>query len=289
MISIGLPFYNSEKYLSYAILSVINQSYDDWELILVNDGSTDHSLKIATKYSELDNRIRILDDGDNMKLPYRLNQIISESKGKYIARMDADDIMHPERLQKQFNFLNENSNYDLVSTGVISIDDNNTVCGYRHVDKLYTDFNKIERAYPIVHPSILAKKSWYLRNKYNTSYPRCEDFELWCRAISNHDLKLAVLPDLLYYYREEGNLFADKLIKSYADGFKVYSEYKGSFDLQQYIKMKSKCLVVLTMDNLGILQKLASRRNKKNLSLSVKKHHQNIINKIGCMNIVITK
>ena len=105
LISIGIPFYNAEKYLKFAIQSVIAQSYQNWELILVDDGSSDNSLEIAQDFALKDARIRVICDGKNRKLPYRLNQLILESKGDFIARMDADDIMHPDRLLIQLTYL----------------------------------------------------------------------------------------------------------------------------------------------------------------------------------------
>ena len=167
LISIGIPFYNAEKYLKFAIQSVITQSYQNWELILVDDGSSDNSLEVAQEFALKDARIRVICDGRNKKLPYRLNQLVVESKGEFIARMDADDVMHPERLEKQLAFLENNKNFDLVSSGLISINNFNQVKGYRCVSELYSDFNVPKLSYPIVHPSVMARKSWYLRNQYS--------------------------------------------------------------------------------------------------------------------------
>lgn len=283
-VTIGIPFYNAEGYLSLAIESVINQSFVDWELILINDGSTDKSLDIARDFEKLDTRIRVISDGMNKKLPHRLNQIIDESNYDYIARMDADDVIHPDRLKIQLNFLDENSKYDLVSTGVVSIDNSNNVYGYRGVKEIYTDFDGVKKSYPIVHASVLSRKSWNNRNRYNTNYPRSQDFELWSRSSSKDDLKLAVLPDLLYYYREEGNLFSDKLVKSYRVGFEIHSKYKEGFSVYQFFKFKTKSMIVITMDKLGILQKLARRRNNKDVSVDVISYHQSIVNKIVTIN-----
>ena len=99
LVTIGIPFYNASQFLEYAIKSVINQTYTNWELILVDDGSTDDSLSIARSFN--DQRIKILSDGVNKGLVSRLNEIILNSRGSYIARMDADDIMHFERIEKQ--------------------------------------------------------------------------------------------------------------------------------------------------------------------------------------------
>jgi len=279
-ISVGIPIYNAENYLEEAIKSVLAQTYKYWELILIDDGSNDKSLEIAKKFERIDNRIRVISDGFNKKLPSRLNQIIDESKYQYIARMDADDIIHPERLEIQIKFLENNPDYDLVSTGMVSIDNDSQVYGYRNVNQVYTDFKKLEKTYPIVHASVLAKKNWYIRNNYNTNYPRSEDYELWCRAIAKKDLKIAVLPDLLYYYREEGSLSSSKIIKSYNDSFTTYCEYKKNFDFIYFSKVRLKVLIVKVMDNLGLLQNIASRRNKKEISENIKKEHQSIIDSL---------
>lgn len=266
-ISIGIPFYNAEIYLADAIKSVLKQSYENWELILVNDGSKDNSLDIANKYAELDSRIRVINDGKNKKLPARLNQLVLESSGYYIARMDADDIMHHERLERQFKFLEENQNYDLVSTGLLSIDNNNKVKGFRGVDCLYDDFSHINLSYPITHPSVMARKSWYERNHYSEEFPRAEDFELWTRAIANNDFKMAVLPDLLLFYREEGNLNIGKIVNSYKDILKIYEKYNldANFNFNK-IKTNLKLLIVKGLYYSGNLQKLASRRNSSFVS-----------------------
>lgn len=279
-VTIGIPFHNAQEYFALAIESVINQSFEDWELILVNDGSSDNSLEIAKGFERKDSRIRVISDGENKKLPYRLNQIIDESRGDYIARMDADDLIHPDRLKIQIEFLKNNPPYDLVSTGVVSINNHNKVYGYRSVESVYSDFSEVKNSYPIIHASVLARKTWYQRNKYNTDHPRSQDYELWCRATSNNDLKLAVLPDLLYYYREEGILDSKKLINSYNNGFKIYTKYHGSFDFKRFIKISLKKIVVRGLDYSGLLQRIASRRNKQTVSLEVINKHQEIVNNI---------
>lgn len=279
-ISIGIPFYNAENYFSYAIESVIKQSFKDWELILVNDGSTDGSLKIAEDFALRDNRIRVISDGLNRKLPYRLNQIIDESKYEYIARMDADDLIHPDRLKIQLDFLEKNKKFDLVSTGVISINDKNQVKGIRRVNEIYTDFSEVKRHYPIVHASILARKEWYLRNKYNQDLPRTEDFELWCRCISNKDLNLAVLPKALYYYREEGLVTAEKLKRSYIDGLNVYKKYCMKPKIKVILFSKLRIFIVDLFNNFGLLQYLITIRNRKSVDSNLIAYHQNIVSKI---------
>lgn len=279
-VSIGIPFFNAELYFADAIKSVIQQSFKDWELILVDDGSTDRSLEIAQAFAKKDCRIRVISDGKNKKLPARLNQIIQESQYEYIARMDADDLMHPDRLKIQVEFLQKNPNFDLVSTGVVSINDKNEVRGVRVVDHLYTNFKEVKRHYPIVHASILAKRNWYLRNKYDQSLPRTEDFELWCRTISNNDLKLAVLPEALYYYREEGLVTAEKMKRSYRDGIKVYKQYAVKPNLKILFSSRVKILTIDFLNCFGLLQNIIKIRNRKSVDKSLIAYHQDIIYKI---------
>ena len=190
-ISIGIPFYNAEKYLEDAICSVLAQTYKFWELILVDDGSTDKSLSIANKYAENDDRIRVLSDGENRKLPFRLNQIIRESKYDFIARMDADDLMSSTRLEKQINYLHENLSIDLVSAGIFSLKNDLALVGYRTTssEKVINKVDAVMGSTGIIHASILARKSWFERNKYNKYNLLAEDYELCLNAFLNNDLK----------------------------------------------------------------------------------------------------
>jgi len=280
-ISIGMPIYNAQKYLADTIKSVIAQSHPYWELILIDDGSTDNSFSVAQLFAEQDSRIRIISDGQNRKLPFRLNQIIQDAKYEYIARMDADDIMHPQRLEKQLKFLEKNKKYDLVSSGLISIDNHNKVKGFRCVSQLYDDFSRPSLSYPIVHPSVMARKSWYERNQYSLAYPRAEDFELWTRAIKSKDFKMAVLPDLLLYYREEGNLSIDKIINSYKDTLKIYSKYHSVSNIDiEVLKLNFKIIISKLFYYTGNLQKLAMRRNTSFNSREELESFQKLLNQV---------
>lgn len=279
-ISIGIPFYNTEEYLEHAIASVINQTHQNWELILIDDGSTDGSLDIANRYEALDSRIRVISDGKNMKLPYRLNQIIDESNYDLIARMDADDAIHPNRLSIQLKFLENHPDIDIVSTGLISIDNDNIVYGYRYPETIFHNITKVQHRYPITHATILARKSWYIRNRYDTNYPRSEDYALWCKAATKKDLHVATLPDLLYYYREAGNIDATKMINSYIDHYNVFSKYTTEYRLPSYLKMLIKKQIIKILDKTGSLQRLALKRNQQKIDKDVINQHQQVIDKL---------
>ncbi len=233
-ILIGIPFYNSEKTLHLAIKSVINQTYTNWQLILLNDGSTDSSVEIAKFYSKLDKRITLVDDGYNKGLVFRLNQIIEMSKFDLIARMDADDIMLPQRLEKQIKIFTNNSTVDIVATAIYTIDHNNKPIGKRDNFPInQTNINDIFSKPFIVHPTLLVKNSWYQNNKYNDQYLRAEDYELWCRSF-NHTNFFRIEEPLLIY--REGNVNIDNYRLSMISVRKVLLKYFNQLSFYDFTK-----------------------------------------------------
>lgn len=230
-ITIGIPIYNAENYLADAIKSILAQSYPYWELILIDDGSTDRSLSIAMSFAQKDSRIRVISDGQNKRLPARLNQIIQEARYEYIARMDADDLISPLRLEKQLEFLEKNQEYCLVSTGILSLKNDLSLMGYRATSK-----NKnidlqdaILGTTGIIHASILARKSWYIRNLYNESNKLAEDYELWLKAFLKNDLKVGFIEEPLYYYREDQNIKLEKILNAYSTQMEIINNLDESF------------------------------------------------------------
>lgn len=222
-ITIGIPFYNNEKTLELAIKSVLSQTYNDWELILIDDGSTDKSLEIAKKLSNSDERISLLCDGTNRGLVFRLNQIIDIANADYIARMDADDIMLPERLEKQLSVFYNNPELDVVATAVYTINEDDKPIGIRDTENIdFKNKKDILKKSLLVHPSILVKKEWYKSNKYDKNYIRAEDFELWCRTFTYTNFYRITEPLLLY---REGNTNIKNYVLSMKTLRKIYKNY----------------------------------------------------------------
>ncbi|WP_446893261.1 glycosyltransferase family 2 protein [Acinetobacter sp. NS4_7] len=265
MITIGIPFYNAEDYLSFAIKSVLAQTFKDWELILVDDGSTDNSLKIAQDFSARDNRIRVISDGLNKKLPARLNQIIKEAKYDYIARMDADDLMDPMRLELQLEVLKSND-IDLVTTGLYSIGENNEIQGKRILKNYQMQPEQILNGLTnLLHASLLAKKEWCLRNLYKEDNVLAEDYELWLTASIKNDLKYIVIEKPLYFYREVENVKKVKMIKGYNTQISVINRYfKGIISESEknkiIFKFNLKKIVVTFLDFLNLMPILEKKR-----------------------------
>lgn len=205
IVTIGIPFYNSQNFLGLAVKSVLEQSYTNFELILLDDGSTDNSLKIAKSFN--DNRVKVISDGINKGLIYRLNQLINISQGKYFVRMDSDDIMFPYRIEKQVKLIETYPNLDLVYTDAISINNSNAILGYRQSKQIYKRKGVLKGQTPI-HPSVCAKLSFYKENKYDEKYAQMEDFELWYRTIENHNY--FHLNEPCIFYREESTSISQK-------------------------------------------------------------------------------
>lgn len=201
-ITIGIPFYNAENFLADAIRSIFAQTYEDWELILVNDGSTDASLEIA--YAVADSRVRVISDGQNRKLSFRLNQIVDEARYDLIGRMDADDLISPEKFEKQLPILS-NDEIQIVTTGICTLSNNDEPLGYRIGVKPEIKMVNLLRGHGIAHAPILGRKSWFQQNRYNNAIARSQDAALWCSAARAGQLEtknVHVIEEPLYFFRE---------------------------------------------------------------------------------------
>lgn len=197
-VTVGIPFLNASRTLGEAIRSVFAQTLDDWELILVDDGSTDESLDIAMAVD--DPRVRVLSDGENRGLQMRLNEIARLARGDLLSRMDADDIMHPERLARQADYLASNPSCDIVGTATYVIDGDGRPIGIRHVEPLDASAGNVLRSGFICHPTSTARSDWSRRNLYDETFVTAEDHELYCRIAPTSGLARLSTP--LFYYRE---------------------------------------------------------------------------------------
>jgi glycosyltransferase involved in cell wall biosynthesis len=218
-VTIGLPFYNNESTIELAIRSVLMQTHAEFEFILINDGSTDNSLKIAKKFT--DSRIKLISD-ENRGLIYRLNQITSIARGEYLARMDGDDIMLPQRIEKQLAFLTKNKDIDVIDTGTYLIDQEGKPVGKRGLTNLNCDAKNILKHALLLHPSVMGKTKWFLDNPYDSEYPRAEDYELWCRTFRH--TKFGRVKEPLHLYRE-GKINVKNYLKSSATIRKIIKRY----------------------------------------------------------------
>lgn len=283
LISIGIPFFNAEKYLALAIQSVLYQTYTHWELFLLDDGSSDHSLNIAKAYEAKDARIKVISDGKNLGLPQRLNELSDLATGKYYARMDADDMMHPKRLDKQVSYLLEHPKIDLVGSGLISIDNENRILGIRKgITKESYNLKDIIAGVWCAHPTIMGKTSWFKENKYDISLKRAQDYDLWIRTIETS--RFSKLPEAYLYYREASTSTIKKYINASIHTRQIFWKNIKTLGLYNSCKMTLvsylKLLVYIFFWMLGQTNSLIKRRYsilKKNDILEHKKNINRIV------------
>jgi GT2 family glycosyltransferase len=194
-----MSVYNGMPYLEEAVKSIINQTYKDFEFIIVNDASTDGTLKYLKSLK--DKRIKIINNPKNLGLAASLNKVLLVTNGKYIARMDADDISLPNRLVIQLKYLEEHPPIALCGCWVDLINKEGKVIGEK---KYPTSDSQIKNALkwyqPIVHPTFLARSKFYRQlGGYNENFDYAEDYELLVRAIKKY--KLANIPQKLLLWR----------------------------------------------------------------------------------------
>ncbi|RNC68868.1 MAG: glycosyltransferase family 2 protein [Desulfuromonadales bacterium] len=212
LVTIALPLYNAETTLSVAVQSILGQTWQNWELLVMDDGSSDSSLTVARSFN--DPRIRIVTDGVNRGIGARLNQAVDMARGDYFARMDADDISFPERIEKQVRFMESNPSVDLLATGILYIRNDDSPIGMIPVR---TSHGEICRApwngFYMPHPTWLGRLDWFRANRYRSKADKAEDQDLLFRTCQFSTF--ACLDDVLLAYRQERRLVGKMLNARY--------------------------------------------------------------------------
>lgn len=202
LISVIMPVYNAERFLCTAIESILDQTYSNFEFIIIDDGSFDCSLSIINKYEIKDSRIKVI-SRENKGLIFTLNQAIYHSKGKYLARMDADDISCPSRFYDQINLL-ELFKADICGSHYYLINETNKITDFQlspldnHSLILY-----LLRSVPFAHGSVMIRKDFLVTNnlKYGMNVKYAEDKDLWI-SMYETGAKFCNVNKPLFYYRE---------------------------------------------------------------------------------------
>lgn len=202
LVSIIMGVYNAEKTIKRCINSILNQTYENWEFIICNDGSSDGTLNILNEYQKTDSRIKVISNKSNKKLAVSLNRCLKYAKGKYIARMDADDESLPQRLEVEVDFLERHEQVDLVGCNRIIFDEQGEY-GIRKV-KEYPTRDILIRDTPFAHPTIMMRKTVYdALGGYRVGHKnmRAEDLDLWIRFFEA-GYKGYNIQEVLYRYHE---------------------------------------------------------------------------------------
>lgn len=219
-----MPVYNAGSYLKPAVLSIINQSYSDWELILVDDGCTDGCFEDLEDIL-LDARIRVVRDGLNRGIAARLNQIVDMAGGCYLARMDADDISYPHRFEEQLSIIEADNSLDLIASRAQKIDSMGDALGELPYKLGHDDIcSQPFKGFYMAHPTWMGKMEWFKENKYSEPAPYlCEDQDLLLRTYTKS--KFATVDKVLLNYRVSLDVSFRKLLKTRVSYFGCQCNY----------------------------------------------------------------
>lgn len=236
-VSVILPYFNAENTLAAAVESMLNQTFTSLEILLVNNNSTDRSFSVAREFAKKDSRIRLLNE-TKQGVDHAMNCGLENSRGRFIARMDADDISHPERLEKQVRFLIENPETGLVGSFVEYVPHNTGTVGFKRFVKWTNSFHtpeEIERnrfvEIPVVNPTILFRRELYEKfgGCRQGNFP--EDYEMQLRYL-DAGIKMAKIPEPLLEWhdystrltRTDGRYTTEAFFRVKATYFRKWSE-----------------------------------------------------------------
>lgn len=241
LVSVIMPCFNSEKTLKQAVDSVLNQTFQSFELIVVDDGSTDNSYKILTEFAYKDSRVKVFKNEKNLGLMITLNKAISLASSDYLARLDSDDEMLPTRLEKQKKFLDENPDIAAVGSWYFFMGRSITQDILFKLPVTPEDIQRdILKENPICHPSVMMRKSLLQEvGGYRSEFKNSEDYDLWLRLTKTY--KVANIPEPLIRYRlslggnsiarqHEMRIFHELAKESYLHPEKPLSELKQTLE-----------------------------------------------------------
>ena len=195
-VSVLMPTYNAEKYVSAAIESILNQTFTDFEFIIINDGSTDNTLQIVRDYAKQDKRIKFIDNKKNSGIAKVRNQLLDIAKGTYIAYQDSDDISLPNRLEKQVQYLDTNKNITVVGGGMKTFPRQELMTAPENPKIL--DFYTANACF---NPTVMIRKSDIdsINLRYDETLQTAEDYDFWTKLVKRYNIYN--MPDVLINYR----------------------------------------------------------------------------------------
>ena len=199
--SVIIPVKNAGKFVGDAIQSILDQTYKNWEMIVVDDGSADETGKILKKFAKKDKRITVVTHKESKGIGASLNLALTKAKGKYIARMDGDDISLLNRLTTQVAFLQKNPKIVAIGGQAEMIDGEGEIFAYKHFPTNPKTLREmIMWMVPIQHPIMMVRASAYKKCRYDESYPTAEDVEMFMQLLKYGEF--GNVPEVVYQYRK---------------------------------------------------------------------------------------
>lgn len=231
LVSVLMPCYNADEHVEEALNSILEQTYSNIEVVAINDCSKDKTGAILRSIAKKDHRVRVIDNEGNLKLISTLNKGVSLCKGEYIARMDADDIALPQRLEKEVTFLEENRDHDIVSSLFLAFHSDSPSKKTLHHNPLRHEDLRAYMLFKsgICHPAVMIRKRVFseLGLKFETDYLHVEDYALWSKAI--YETKIANIGEPLLLYRvhqqQVSSLHEDLQLENKKKVFKIHCQH----------------------------------------------------------------
>lgn len=202
LVSVVISVFNSGAFLKPALDSILQQTLKNVEYIIIDDGSTDGSGELILQYAAHDERIRCVSHAVSRGLPTSLNEAIELATGKFIARMDSDDVALPERLEKQVTFLEAHPEIGIIGTWAREINEHGVLGrAYTPPTEQALILWRACFANPFLHPTVMVRAKVFKAHKYNETFNKSQDFELWSRLLFQEGIIPANLPEILLRYR----------------------------------------------------------------------------------------
>ena len=228
--------YNGEDYLEETMESILAQTYQNWECIVINDCSTDQTAEILESYAKRDPRVKVYHNETNLRLPATLNRALDLAEGEYVARMDADDICRKDRLEKQVAFMDAHPELALCSCRLMNMPPDQIIPTNLHrrtgadiVKAMFLFFQ------PINHPGVMARKADMAALRYDPHYSCTEDLDLWTRMIYS-GRNITVMDDYFHLYRQHSNqvtvTYSEKQREQYREIIRAFYR-KMMFELNE--------------------------------------------------------
>lgn len=272
LLTVVMPIFNAGNHLRIAVLSIIHQSFNDWELLIYDDGSTDNALQSLSDIN--DSRIHIINDGLNKGLAARLNESIDMARGQYIARMDQDDVSYPERFAMQLELL-KNTDMDVVAASAITISDDNEMIGLLPCPVSHEAIcARPWQGFCFAHPTWMGKTTWFRKFRYANPGPYfCEDQELLLR--SYRDSKFGATSEILFAYRIREKRKLLRVLKTRLTFFQIQKNHFLSAGQSTHAFLSY--LVFLALISRDIWWEFRQKfiNSKRNLSISLIRENSN--------------
>jgi glycosyltransferase involved in cell wall biosynthesis len=258
LISILMPAYNCEKYVGEAIESVLQQTYKNFEFIIIDDCSTDNTWKIIQKYSRKDKRIKTFRNEKNLNRPKSRNKLLSliTEKSSYFLWMDSDDIVKKEIIDKKVNYMQNHKNISGLGSSIDYVDENLKLIKTRKYPKTNKEIKKKFLIYSPISQGGMMLRSELKKEKFNPKFSVCQDYELWCRLISK-GYKFENLNESLYLYRQNKEQGKQKnLRRTILNTLKIKNKYifkRKYFNIKALIRYLLEVLALILPKKITLL------------------------------------